>query len=263
MSTFEPKILAFCCSWCSYAAADLAGVSRIQYAPNVIIIRVMCSGRVDSKFVLAGFLSGADGVLVLGCHLGDCHYISGNYEAMNMMVVTRKLLEYASVDLRRVHLDWASAAEGGHFAELVNNFTEQIRELGPLGETEGMSAEQLNSELRAAKLTAESERLRGVAGKQTEFTTRGNIYGEVFTKHEISRLLDGIIAEEMSLNKLLLLLQEKPSSVKEIATRINLSPPRVSRYVTALRRKGLVDLHSIKGTSPLYSVQAEKGNNDK
>jgi len=259
MSIFEPRILVFCCNWCSYAAADLAGVSRMQYSHNIRIIRVMCSGRVDPKFMLEGFLSGADGVLVLGCHLGECHYTTGNYEAINMMTETRKLLEYIGINHRRLLLDWASAAEGSRFAELVTGFTEQIKELGPLGTAEGMSAEELEFELKAAKAVTESERLRGVAGKQTEFTTKGNKYGEVFTKHEMSRVLDGIISEEVPVSKILLLLQKKPLSVKEIATRIGLSPPHVLRHIASLRRKGLVNLHSIEGTSPLYVVQAEEG----
>jgi len=259
MSTFEPRILGFCCNWCSYAGADLAGVSRMQYPLNIRIVRVMCSGRVDSKFVLEGFLVGADGVLVLGCHPGECHYASGNYEAMNMEIETRKLLEYIGIDSKRFLLDWVSASEGGRFAELVTGLTKQVRELGPLGEPEGMSAEELEFVLKAAKAASESERLRGVAGKQTEFTTEGNKYGEVFTRHEMNRLLDGVIAEEVSVSKILLLLREKPFSVKEIAAKANLSPPRVLRYVASLMRKGLVNLHSTEGTTPLYAVRTEEG----
>ena len=258
MSTFEPKILGFCCTWCSYAAADLAGVSRVQYAHNIVIVRVMCSGRVDPKFVLEGFLNGADGVMILGCHLGDCHYTSGNYEAMNAVVVLRKLLEYAGLDLGRLTLDWASAAEGGRFADLVNTFTEQVRKLGPLGSVEEMSDDELEFELKAAKLAAEGKKLRGVAGKQTEFTTEGNKYGEVFTRHEMNRVLEGIIADEIPISKIRMLAQEEPLSVKEMATKIGLNPPRILKYVSALRRKGLINLHSVEKTSPLYVAQVEE-----
>ncbi|MDP3878899.1 MAG: hydrogenase iron-sulfur subunit [Dehalococcoidales bacterium] len=257
MSTFEPKILGFCCSWCSYAAADLAGVSRTQYAHNIVIVRVMCSGRVDPKFVISGFLSGADGVMVLGCHPGDCHYTTGNYEAMNAVVETRMLLNYIGLDPGRLALDWASAAEGGRFAEMVNSFTEQVRKLGPLGSAEEMSAEELEFELKAAKLAAESRRLRGVSGKQTEFTTEGNKYGEVFTRHEMDRVLEGVIADEIPISKILLLTQEEPLSVKEIAGRIGVSSPRVLKYVVALRRKGFLELDGIKETSPLYVASAK------
>jgi len=128
---FEPKILAFCCNWCSYAGADLAGVSRMQYPPNVRIIRVMCSGRVSPELVVKALRSGADGVVVLGCHIGDCHYISGNHRTKKRMAILRGLLSYMGVDPRRVRLEWVSASEGDRFARVVTEVTREIKELGP------------------------------------------------------------------------------------------------------------------------------------
>lgn len=128
---FEPKILAFCCNWCAYAGADLAGVSRMQYPPNIRIIRVMCSGRVDPEFVLKAFTLGADGVLVLGCHPGDCHYLSGNYKTMRRVPLTKRLLEQFGVEQERLKLEWVSAAEGARFAQVVTDFTSRVKELGP------------------------------------------------------------------------------------------------------------------------------------
>jgi F420-non-reducing hydrogenase iron-sulfur subunit len=128
---FEPKILAFCCNWCSYAGADLAGVSRMQYPPNVRIIRVMCSGRVSPELVVKALRSGADGVVVLGCHIGDCHYISGNHRTKKRMAILRGLLSYMGVDPRRVRLEWVSASEGDRFAQVVTEVTREIKELGP------------------------------------------------------------------------------------------------------------------------------------
>ncbi len=128
---FEPKILAFCCNWCAYAGADLAGVSRMQYPPNIRIIRVMCSGRVDPEFVLKAFTLGADGVLVLGCHPGDCHYLSGNYKTMRRVPLTKRLLEQFGVEQERLKLEWVSAAEGARFAQVVTDFTSKVKELGP------------------------------------------------------------------------------------------------------------------------------------
>ena len=127
---FEPKILGFLCNWCSYAGADLAGVSRIQYPTNIRVIRVMCSGRVDPVFIAEAFIRGIDGVIVLGCHLGDCHYISGNYETELKMTMLSKLLNLINFS-DRLHLDWVSAAEGNRFAQIVGEFTEHIRKLGP------------------------------------------------------------------------------------------------------------------------------------
>jgi len=128
---FEPKILAFCCNWCAYAGADLAGVSRMQYPPNIRIIRVMCSGRVEPDLVLKAFTLGADGVLVLGCHPGDCHYLSGNYKTMRRVPLTKRLLEQFGVEQERLKLEWVSAAEGARFAQVVTDFTSKVKELGP------------------------------------------------------------------------------------------------------------------------------------
>lgn len=129
---FEPRIATFCCNWCSYAGADLAGVSRFQYAPNIRIIRVMCSGRVDPSFILKALKEGADGVLVTGCHIGDCHYISGNIFAKERFErLTRVIIKQLGIDEKRVRLEWISAAEGKRFAEIITSFTNEIRELGP------------------------------------------------------------------------------------------------------------------------------------
>jgi F420-non-reducing hydrogenase iron-sulfur subunit len=135
MDGFQPKIVAFACNWCSYAGADLAGVSRIQYPPSTRVIRVMCSGRVSPMFILEALRSGADGVLVTGCHLGDCHYISGNEKAVRNFEMARSLVELLGIEPQRLRLEWISAAEGARFAEVVTQFTDQIRELGanPLG----------------------------------------------------------------------------------------------------------------------------------
>lgn len=130
MQDFEPKIIAFACNWCSYAGADLAGVSRIQYPPTTRIIRVMCSGRVSPVFILEALRSGADGVLVTGCHLGDCHYLTGNEKAIRHVEMARSLLGLLGIQPERLRLEWISAAEGARFAQIVSEFTDQIRELG-------------------------------------------------------------------------------------------------------------------------------------
>jgi F420-non-reducing hydrogenase iron-sulfur subunit len=127
---FEPRILAFACNWCSYAGADLAGVSRYQYNPSVRIIRVMCSGRIDMGLILTAFNKGLDGVLVTGCHPGDCHYISGNEKAEITIERAQDLLETLGLDGRRLKLQWISAAEGQKFAESINDFVDEIKALG-------------------------------------------------------------------------------------------------------------------------------------
>lgn len=130
MDNFEPRIVAFACNWCSYAGADLAGVSRIQYPPTTRVIRVMCSGRVSPMFILEALRGGADGVLVTGCHLGDCHYISGNEKAIHNVEVARSLIQLLGIEPQRLRLEWISAAEGARFAEVVEEFTDRVRALG-------------------------------------------------------------------------------------------------------------------------------------
>jgi F420-non-reducing hydrogenase iron-sulfur subunit len=132
---FEPKIVGFLCNWCSYTGADLAGVSRIISAPNVRIIRTMCSGRVDPAFILKAFSLGADGVVVMGCHLGDCHYQEGNFKTIRRIPFLKTLIGEFGIDPRRLRLEWVSASEGDRFALVVNSFTEEIRALGPLQRT--------------------------------------------------------------------------------------------------------------------------------
>jgi len=131
--SFEPKIVGFLCNWCSYRAADLAGTARITHSPNVRIIRVMCSGRVDPTFVLKALSLGADGVLVAGCHPGECHYLSQNYKAMRRFNMLRHTLKAMGVEENRVQLVWASAAEGQHLAESIDKLVTDVKELGPLG----------------------------------------------------------------------------------------------------------------------------------
>jgi F420-non-reducing hydrogenase iron-sulfur subunit len=129
---FEPVIIGFTCNWCSYRAADLAGTARVKYAPNVRLIRMMCSGRLDPTFVLKAFSSGADGVLITGCHPGECHYIEQNYKALRRFLLLRRTLEQMGIEPGRVKLVWASAAEGVRLAEEITKMVEEIRALGPL-----------------------------------------------------------------------------------------------------------------------------------
>lgn len=128
---FEPRILGFLCNWCSYAGSDLAGTSRMQYPTNIRCIRVMCSGRVDPTFVLKAFAEGADGVLVAGCHPGDCHYVAGNYKAERRIKLLQDLLADLGIERERLMLRWISASEGEIFASTMKEFTETIRKLGP------------------------------------------------------------------------------------------------------------------------------------
>jgi F420-non-reducing hydrogenase iron-sulfur subunit len=156
---WKPRIVAFFCNWCTYTAADLAGVSRLKYAANARVIRLMCSGRVDPQFILDALAKGADGVLIGGCHPGDCHYVEGNYKMLRRLQLLSRMLEDLGIEKERVRLDWISAAEGEKVKVVINEMTEQIRKLGPLGmpgkfEDWDREMEQFEVEVQAKEATA-------------------------------------------------------------------------------------------------------------
>jgi len=141
-AAWEPQIIVFACNWCSYAGADTAGVSRIQHQPNFRMIRVMCSGRIQPAFVFRAFEKGADGVLVSGCHFGDCHYIFGNERAVEQFDKTKNMCKLIGIEEGRIRLEWISAAEGARFASVINEFTDQVRALGPIPFSRSQPIEQ-------------------------------------------------------------------------------------------------------------------------
>jgi len=247
---FEPKIIGFMCNWCCYAGADLAGVSRFRYPPNIRIIRVMCSGRVDPEIILDTFLYGADGVFIGGCHLGDCHYVEGNYYAEKKIEMARRLLKEAGVEPERLRLEWVSASEGERFAATIKEFTEEIKEMGRI--------EFEKEEMEAVCMAAADYRLRILATKERELLEEGNKYGEVFTQHEMDRLLDDMVREEYEAKRILLKLK-KPMSVKEISSELNLKPNVVFRHILDLKRHELIELHEIRDNTPTYVAKVEEG----
>ncbi len=174
-----------------------------------------------------------------------------------MINLSRKLLQYAEINPQRLYLEWVSAAEGTRFAEVVTDFTTKIKELGALGVGEGKPIEKIRFGLEAAKRACEGEKLRWILGKTTEFMREGNLHGEVFTQHEIRRLTEGVVAEELITHKILLSLEEKPLSVREVSEKLDLPSERVLRDIASLRRKGIVKLERIEGNTPLYLSDGE------
>ncbi len=249
---FEPKILGFLCNWCSYAGADLAGVSRFQYPPTLRVIRVMCSGRVDPVFVLRAFSRGVDGVMVLGCHPGDCHYATGNYYARNRAKVLKRLLELAGVNPDRLVLDWVSAGEGEHFATLVRDFTERIKALGPLGRSEGLSWDELQKRLAAARRVMEGEQIRWLVGREREMVDKGDVYGQPISQEVFDALLEPSVVAEYLRSRLLLLTADRPLSVKAMAGEMGMAPRLVLPHIVALEQAGLMAMVGIEGNSPRY-----------
>lgn len=197
---FEPRILGFLCNWCCYAGADLAGVSRYQYPPNMRAIRLMCSGRVDPAHIFRAFSTGQDAVFIGGCHLNDCHYVThGNYDALSMVYICKKLMEHIGLNPERLRLEWVSAGEGIMFANIMNEFGPRIEKLGPLGKGEGIDEHELEFKLEAvAKLIpyiklVQSERLR--VSVRTE-----EAYKKFFTSEEFNRLFNELIGDKLALS---------------------------------------------------------------
>jgi F420-non-reducing hydrogenase iron-sulfur subunit len=250
--SFEPDILGFLCNWCSYAGADLAGVSRFQYPPNVRIIRVMCSARVDPTIVLESFIRGLDGVMVLGCHLGDCHYMTGNYYTERRIKTTKNVLKNAGLSPGRLLIDWVSAAEGERFATLVKDFTERVRELGPVGNETDVEPQQLKTRLVAAKEALAQERIRWLVGRERNLVEDKNVFGERVSQEEFDQLMLQTIEKEFAKRSILLSIEEDALSVKEIAQRVEAPPKEVLRNIVSLERDGLVSFVGIEGNSPKY-----------
>ena len=237
---FKPKMLGFLCNWCCYAGADLAGVSRFQYPPNLRIIRLMCSGRVDIEHILRAFSNGVDGVFIGGCWLGECHYITeGNYDALSMMHLCREAMKQVGINPERLRLEWVSASEGIRFAQVVTDFTEKLKKMGPIGVSEGLDENALKLKLEAlTKLVpymklVERERLR------VRFDNNEG-YAEYFASDEFHRLFDELITDKLSISQIMLLLREKPQSTVELAEALSLKPSEVSRHLKNSTKHGLV-----------------------
>ena len=217
----------------------MAGVSRQQYAPDIKLIRVMCSGRVDLAFVFRAFSNGTDGVFIGGCHLNECHYIThGNYHALSMVQIGKKLMDLVGVDPERLRIESLSAGEGIRFAEIMNDFSEKVRKIGPLGKGEGIDVEALKFKLDAVtKLIpyirlVERERLR------VRFDTVEE-YNKFFSSDEVNRLFQDLITDKFIISQILSLLREKPRSTGEISEVLGLTPSIVSKYLNSSTRQGL------------------------
>jgi coenzyme F420-reducing hydrogenase delta subunit len=254
MTDFEPKIIGFLCNWCSYAGADLAGVSRIQYPPNVRVIRVMCSGRVDPVIILEFLANGADGVIVTGCHPGDCHYIEGNLYEERKIKMLRKLIAITGLEQDRLRLEWVSAAEGQRFAQIMTEFTEQVRKLGPSPLSRQNPNRRILENIQAAKDAASDFRLRVLVGRERELTEEKNVYEEKVPQEEFDSLLDEIVETEFIRHKIYLLTKNRPFSVKELSTIVNLKPAEVLCHIVNLRRRNAVAFDHIEGTTPFYKA---------
>jgi len=225
----------------------------MEYPTNIRIVRVMCSGRVDPAIVLEVLENGADGVLIAGCHPGDCHYVEGNYYAELRFKMVRKLLALAGLEPERLRLEWVSASEARKWADIVRDFVEKLKELGPSPLRRPNPDPDILLRTKAARLAASGFRLRALVGRERPLVERGNVYGEKGSYEEFEEaVLDAAIRAEFERALIMIKLSEKPSSVKKLASELGLDPALVLKHVTVLRRRRMVDLHGVEGTSPLY-----------
>ncbi len=223
-------------------------------------MRIMCTGRVDPAIVAGAFKKGLDGIMVIGCHFGDCHYITGNVQAKIKIEMTRRLFKHIGVNEDRLAFRQCSSGEAAVFVELVSTFNERIRSLGPIGGGgDVLKAPEIFKKLEAAEAVLVGEKMRWVIGKKTEFMESGNKYGEIFTEHEFDRAIDMVIVEEFETQEILGKLKEGVQSVKGLAETLAIPSQRVFRYVTALNRREMIQLEKVDGRTPMYQLAANSG----
>jgi F420-non-reducing hydrogenase iron-sulfur subunit len=251
---FEPKIIGFLCNWCSYAGADLAGVSRIQYPSNIRVVRVMCSGRIDPIIPIEVFMKGADGVIILGCHPGDCHYSEGNLYEERKIKMLKKLLALTGLEPDRLRLEWVSASEGQRFAKVVTEFTEQIKKLGPSPLSGKNPNQRILENLQAAENAAADFRLRVLVGRERELTEKCNAYEEKISQEDFDSLLDETVEDEYIRHKIHLLTRNHPLPVRALAEAVEIKPADVLKQIVAMRRRNMITVDHIKGTTPFYKA---------
>jgi len=248
--TFNPKIVGLMCNWCSYAGADLCGVSRYQYPPNLRVARVMCSTRIAPDLVIRLLAEGADGVMIGGCHLGDCHYISGNYYTEKRFDLMKKLLQIAGVETDRIRLEWISASEGEKFSKIVTEFTNQIKALGP---SPAKTNQQIKKSLVAAEKAAKNFRLHALNSKEYVLQTKGNVYGEKMDAGELKGIVEKAADEEFERALILTLTTDKSQSVKDLAVVMKIPADRVLEHIVELRKNNLIAMDG-HGMTPTYKA---------
>jgi len=251
MTDFEPKVLGILCNWCSYAGADLAGVSRFQYPTNIRTLRVMCSTRVTPHILLEIFRSGVDGIVVGGCHIGDCHYITGNYYTERRMALAKSLMRTAGLEPERLSFYMVSASEGKRFADLVTGFVETVKRLGA---SPVATDDRLQRRLDAAIETAKAYRLRLLNGKELGLVQSGNVYDKHMDERKLDAIADKALREEFERNFILQATRERALSVKELARELEVPPYEILEQVVALRSKNLIAMEPIVGITPRYKA---------
>ena len=229
-------------------------MSRFQYPTNTRTIRLLCTGQLDVRYVLEAFLRGADGVLVVGCKLGECQYFDGNYQARLKVEATKMMLKRAGMDPKRLRMEFMSAAEGAKFADTVRNFSKEVSSLGPTPVLDQARSNQLKDSINGLSEAMSRMRLRALVGKWRTVVETGNVYGEKVDEKKWQEIIEKSIDEELTRSWMLLLLKEKPRSCLELAEKIGIDPAKALRGLTFLRQKNLIDVQKVEERSPIYQV---------
>jgi F420-non-reducing hydrogenase iron-sulfur subunit len=250
---FSPKIVGFVCNFSLPPEIETAHPGA-EGRPKMHIIRVMCAGRIDPVIVLETFAKGADGVLIIGCPQPDCHYIEGNSQSERKVRILRELLGLTGLEPERLGLDWAYAANVEPFVRIVDDFRYQVAHLGISPLARKVQDPQVLLNVLAAKDAASGFRLRVLTGREQELAEARNVYGEEIPKGELDELIDEVVKEEFVRHQIHLLARQKPQSVRELAEATNQRPAHVLCEIVDMRRKGMIALDSIEGTTPLYKA---------
>jgi F420-non-reducing hydrogenase iron-sulfur subunit len=248
---FSPQIIGFVCNFSVPPEIETAR-PEAQGRPKMHVIRVMCAGRVDPVIVLEAFAKGADGVLIIGCPQPDCHYVEGNSQAERKVGILKKLLGLTGLEPERLGLGWAYAANIGPFVQIVDDFRSQVARLGasPLaGKTQDPRV-LLN--VLAARNAASDFRLRVLTGREKELSEARNVYGEEIPEGELDELIDAVVKEEFIRHQIHLLARQKPQSVRALAAATSQKPAYVLCQIVDMRRKGMIALDGVEGTTPFY-----------
>jgi coenzyme F420-reducing hydrogenase delta subunit len=229
-------------------------VSRFQHPTNTRTIRVLCTGQVDSTYILKAFKNGADGVLVIGCRIGECHYISGNLHARWKVDMTKKMLEKAGMSPERIDMRFISSAEVNKYIEAVKEFTNKVKSLGP----SPVKSEEIGDEIKriidALISTASGYRIRSIVAKKQRIVEEGNVYSEKVPKEEIERVIEDTVNAEFIRESIISCLKKNPQSCTEIADNIDVLPEDVLSHLIYLRRKNIIDVDKVEKRVPLYKV---------
>jgi len=254
---FMPKIIGFVCNWSLPVGVDIASSGPIHGYPKIRIVRVMCIGVIDPSIVLETFAKGADGVLVIGCHPPDCHYMEGNLQAERKIKMLKKLISRTGLEPERLELDWAYASEIERFTKIISDFRNQVTALGQ----SPLARERLDTDIltniKAAKAATEDFRLRLLVGREIELTEKENMYGEKMSQGEFDKMIDSTIETAYLRNKIYLLVKNRPLSIRELSKRLNLDPKVVLHHMVVMKQEGLVAFSEVKGTTPLYTALEE------